>query len=169
MKHYTCIYCGKTILRVDTLKSHLETTHPEIKEKEKNEIISDFSKEIVKSSNLAKLKQERVKLKIKAELEKVNKAEELIEYKKKLHEILAKQEIIPKVFNSIRDCKNLTKIKRLITNHLSDEIKNEIKEVGLDYYVLPKVKQKQPKTNKDYNDSTISSIFPIYTPMGNKR
>ena len=106
------------------------------------------------------------------EIRKVKKAvtnQELSTFKDKIFSILIEYNVPKKTLNNLSECGNLIKLKRLITNNLSNDVKNDLKKNDIDYYSKPKIKQKKITNGKDYNDETKSSIIPIYTPMGNKR
>lgn len=142
-----------------TLISHINK-HYETPKKERKRKIDQIKHELSPS-----YKKEKEIRKVK----KVLTNQELSTFKDKIFPILIEFNVPKKTLNNLFACRNLIKLKRLITSNVSNEVKNALKKIGIDYHAEQKIKKENITKGKDYYDETKSSIIPIYTPMGNKR
>lgn len=168
MNNYNCIYCGKLFNVLEEFKSHF-IVHPEVNDKDKFILLSDFVQQLnrmekIKKATLIK-KEENLLLEIKKNKETVS----LIEYKSKLINILIEFNVKPHLIKYFNKTKTFKMVYAYISSQLNEEIREEIRKNGISYLVPTKPKKNKTKQSGNYNDETISSIKPIYTPMGNKR
>jgi len=163
---YKCIYCGiEQYFTLAKYIAHLDLSHSDLNEQDQTEIIKDLSYQIARFN---KEQKKALKKKTAMQLRKIEKEEkdaELKRYKEKVLSILENSPINSTFIEDLKTRRNIKKIKRLINSQLNKELKQKLKESGIDFYIEPKKKKKKNKPIEEIR----SSVRLIYTPMGNKR
>lgn len=164
MNNYNCIYCGKLFNVLEEFKSHF-VVHPEVNDKDKFILLSDFVQQLNRMEKIKKATLIKKEVNLLLEIKKNKETESLIEYKSKLINILIEFNVKPHLIESFNKTKTFKKVYAYISGQLNEEIRKN----GISYLVPIKPKKNKTKQSGNYNYETISSIKPIYTPMGNKR
>jgi hypothetical protein len=170
-KYYRCIYCGKKLkFSLPHVIAHFDENHPEISENDRQELIKSFR------FDQAKLRksQDKKLLKQKTKNNHCLQEKHLQQFKDHVLKTLEGNSINPEIINKIKAAPSLKKVKRILKSDLAKMHQICLNNAGIDYNLPKRKRRKKNITNSKmketkFLDKTKKSIYPIYTPMGNKR